>query len=107
MITYSQIQAIHEAMRECEELGPATYNDRDGYECATFDDSDVRKCFAKIRAALAGEVAKVDGVEGHLIHRQTREPLEGEQDERMVRPEDVAPPVTEREDEDSKITWQG
>lgn len=86
--SYAQIEAIHEAMRECEELGPATYNDRDGYECATFDDVDVRKCFAKIRAALAGETPE-------------------ESDERMVRPEDVAPPVVERDNEDSKTTWQG
>jgi hypothetical protein len=169
MITYEQIQAIHEAMRECEELGPATYNDRDGYECATFDDADVRACFAKIRAAFAGEAstipdaiserdAKLTAVEavvremeaerdeyesvgdpcggelryfaeklraalacdpferktpGVSLYEAGREafmraaPEANESDERMVRPEDVAPPVVERTDEDSKTTWQG
>jgi hypothetical protein len=59
MITYSQIQAIHEAMRECEANGLATYNDRDGYECTTFEALEVKECFAKIRAALAGETPTV------------------------------------------------
>ncbi len=52
MITYEQIQAIHEAMRDVESttalrlvLGRAH----------TYDAREVNACFAKIRAALAGE----------------------------------------------------
>jgi hypothetical protein len=51
MLTYSQIEAIHEAIRECEEselvIVDARFN--------TFASAGVNLCFAKIRAALAGE----------------------------------------------------
>jgi hypothetical protein len=93
MITYAQIQAIHEAMRECEELGPATYNDRDGYECATFDDVDVRKCFAKIRAGLAGETVDAKALDRvsalALVHKwrakaDLNEKMGGQQQDRCI-----------------------
>jgi hypothetical protein len=138
MITYEQIQAIHEAMRECEINAPATYSDRDGYECMTFEALEVYDCFAKIRAALAGDAFERT-TPGVSLYEAGRVAFKGagfippplgdsgginmtipestidmgpgpivEIDcERMVRPEDVAPVVTERTDEDSKITWQG
>jgi hypothetical protein len=191
MITYEQIQAIHQAMRMCECFRDAVMvGER---PMGVFLESRVDDCFAKIRAALAGETSTVSdaiaerdaklsaalsivqemAVErdklvdcgypddltefidklrdalnrdpfdrttpGVSLYEAGREafsdagfippPLGGsgginmtipestidmgpgpivEIDcERMVRPEDVAPPMTERSDEDSKITWQG
>ena len=56
MITYAQIEAIREAaMRECEENEDA-YSHWDGTTHGMFESADVETCFAKIRAALQGEV---------------------------------------------------
>jgi hypothetical protein len=137
MITYEQIQAIHEAMRECEQLVHCfdVIGDTriDGYRT-----DDVRDCFAKIRAALAGDPFERT-TPGVSLYEAGREAFKGAgfippplgdsgginmtipestidmgpgpiveiECDRMVRPEDVAPVVTERTDEDSKITWQG
>lgn len=58
MITYAQIEAIHEAMRE---LGAPTVVADFFTSMAEdmYDARDVEACFAKIRAALAGEVKPI------------------------------------------------
>jgi hypothetical protein len=53
MITYAQIEAIHEAMRELEEKEVCDY---EPYAVDSFVADDVHRCLVKIRAALAGEV---------------------------------------------------
>lgn len=59
MLTYAQIEAIHEAMRELE--GEEISHEALGVTFTHFDSYDVRSCLAKIRAALAGEKASDDG----------------------------------------------
>lgn len=61
MIKYAQIEAIHEAMRECEGERevvdiPTWINAVGGMQATIYHKVDVDRCFAKIRAALAGEV---------------------------------------------------
>lgn len=144
MLTYRQIEAIHEAMRECENER-CEYADRDACPAEHYETKDVRRCFARIRDALAGSdpferttpgVSLYEaGCEAFGLKRENQGEIqtmpdsitwtrsqtqihfdvrggaavscESESDERMVRPEDVAPAVTERSAEDSKITWQG
>jgi hypothetical protein len=58
MLTYEQIEAIHEAMRELESRFRGVYDDDDRPRDLVWE-GDVSYCLAKIRAALAGETKPI------------------------------------------------
>lgn len=111
IVRYEQVGEIYQAMRDLEEIKML---DEDGGRIWSGD--DISTCFTRIRAALEGKTPESNarpfnlyeaGREGFLQAKLEPAALFDEADERMVRPEDVAPPVVERDDEDSKTTWQG